>query len=174
MFISLVLCFLQVTKINLSRRYFNWSTAAPLVLALQAFQKPLPKVKEECTCSSQRNDSGLYFMTITPSSEQTWNCFFVCLSKNFTSPFYALFFWFSIISFTPSISLLASLIFTRPWSSCFVVWLVSWDTVLYVWELAFTSFLVFRLPPSMLSLTPSACFLHVSWRRRVSPCWFVL
>lgn len=25
-------------------RYYNWSTAAPIVLAMQAFQKPLPKV----------------------------------------------------------------------------------------------------------------------------------
>ena len=27
-----------------SFRYYNWSSAAPLMLALQAFQKPLPKV----------------------------------------------------------------------------------------------------------------------------------
>lgn len=26
-------------------RYYNWSTAAPLMLAMQAFQKPLPKVR---------------------------------------------------------------------------------------------------------------------------------
>lgn len=25
-------------------RYYNWTTAAPLLLAMQAFQKPLPKV----------------------------------------------------------------------------------------------------------------------------------
>ena len=31
----------------ISLRYYNWSTAAPLVLAMQAFQKPLPKVKRD-------------------------------------------------------------------------------------------------------------------------------
>lgn len=26
-------------------RYYNWTTAGPLLLAMQAFQKPLPKVR---------------------------------------------------------------------------------------------------------------------------------
>uniref|UniRef100_A0A8C9SNE3 phosphatidate phosphatase n=1 Tax=Scleropages formosus TaxID=113540 RepID=A0A8C9SNE3_SCLFO len=32
---------------SLSCRYYNWSTAAPLMLAMQAFQKPLPKATVE-------------------------------------------------------------------------------------------------------------------------------
>lgn len=36
---------LGLTVVSLSRvRYYNWTTAAPLLLAMQAFQKPLPKV----------------------------------------------------------------------------------------------------------------------------------
>ncbi|XP_011490113.1 phosphatidate phosphatase LPIN1 isoform X1 [Oryzias latipes] len=33
--------------VRIGTKYFNWSTAAPLVLALQAFQKPLPKAAVE-------------------------------------------------------------------------------------------------------------------------------
>lgn len=28
-------------------RYYNWSTAAPVMLAMQVYQKPLPQVKEK-------------------------------------------------------------------------------------------------------------------------------
>uniref|UniRef100_A0A8D3EFA3 phosphatidate phosphatase n=1 Tax=Scophthalmus maximus TaxID=52904 RepID=A0A8D3EFA3_SCOMX len=31
--------------IKIGSKYYNWSTAAPLMLAMQAFQKPLPKVR---------------------------------------------------------------------------------------------------------------------------------
>ncbi|KAF6735885.1 Phosphatidate phosphatase LPIN1 [Oryzias melastigma] len=33
--------------VRIGTKYYNWSTAAPLVLALQAFQKPLPKAAVE-------------------------------------------------------------------------------------------------------------------------------
>ncbi|XP_072218111.1 phosphatidate phosphatase LPIN1 isoform X2 [Leuresthes tenuis] len=33
--------------VKIGSKYYNWSTAAPLVLAMQAFQKPLPKVAME-------------------------------------------------------------------------------------------------------------------------------
>lgn len=42
--------FMEGLKIHfvISHRYYNWNTAAPLVLAMQAFQKPLPKVRVDC------------------------------------------------------------------------------------------------------------------------------
>uniref|UniRef100_A0A3Q3C379 phosphatidate phosphatase n=1 Tax=Haplochromis burtoni TaxID=8153 RepID=A0A3Q3C379_HAPBU len=34
--------------VKIGSKYYNWNTAAPLVLAMQAFQKPLPKVRVDC------------------------------------------------------------------------------------------------------------------------------
>lgn len=38
-------------------RYYNWTTAAPLLLAMQAFQKPLPKVSSNM---KKKNDGQIY------------------------------------------------------------------------------------------------------------------
>ena len=42
---SVTITALIKTYVVFSLRYYNWSTAAPLMLAMQAFQKPLPKVR---------------------------------------------------------------------------------------------------------------------------------
>nr|7KIH_A Chain A, Isoform 2 of Phosphatidate phosphatase LPIN1 [Mus musculus]7KIL_A Chain A, Isoform 2 of Phosphatidate phosphatase LPIN1 [Mus musculus]7KIL_B Chain B, Isoform 2 of Phosphatidate phosphatase LPIN1 [Mus musculus] len=33
--------------VKVGNKYYNWTTAAPLLLAMQAFQKPLPKATVE-------------------------------------------------------------------------------------------------------------------------------
>uniref|UniRef100_A0A8D3ACC1 phosphatidate phosphatase n=2 Tax=Scophthalmus maximus TaxID=52904 RepID=A0A8D3ACC1_SCOMX len=40
--------------IKIGSKYYNWSTAAPLMLAMQAFQKPLPKVRIRYTHIERR------------------------------------------------------------------------------------------------------------------------
>uniref|UniRef100_A0A8D3E139 phosphatidate phosphatase n=1 Tax=Scophthalmus maximus TaxID=52904 RepID=A0A8D3E139_SCOMX len=42
--------------IKIGSKYYNWSTAAPLMLAMQAFQKPLPKVRIRYTHISSSSD----------------------------------------------------------------------------------------------------------------------
>lgn len=42
-------------------RYYNWSTAAPLVLAMQVFQKPLPKVTTAYLLYKILQTTGLFF-----------------------------------------------------------------------------------------------------------------
>lgn len=36
-------------------RYYNWTTAGPLLLAMQAFQKPLPKVRLNMKAGKRRS-----------------------------------------------------------------------------------------------------------------------
>lgn len=51
-----------------SLRYYNWSTAAPLMLAMQAFQKPLPKVRNWYTAQILMTQAvgWLCYMNTTP------------------------------------------------------------------------------------------------------------
>uniref|UniRef100_A0A8D3CF14 phosphatidate phosphatase n=1 Tax=Scophthalmus maximus TaxID=52904 RepID=A0A8D3CF14_SCOMX len=44
--------------IKIGSKYYNWSTAAPLMLAMQAFQKPLPKERRRWWFSWRGRNSG--------------------------------------------------------------------------------------------------------------------
>lgn len=43
-------------------RYYNWTTAGPLLLAMQAFQKPLPKVRLNLKVGQKRGCDVLPFI----------------------------------------------------------------------------------------------------------------
>uniref|UniRef100_A0A673CGK5 phosphatidate phosphatase n=1 Tax=Sphaeramia orbicularis TaxID=375764 RepID=A0A673CGK5_9TELE len=45
--------------VKIGSKYYNWSTAAPLMLAMQAFQKPLPKVRNRYTHSTRPSPNTL-------------------------------------------------------------------------------------------------------------------
>lgn len=61
-------------------RYYNWTTAAPLLLAMQAFQKPLPKVsfdvrKKKTTKNEGRVNwgSGILPLTLETTQLISWH-----------------------------------------------------------------------------------------------------
>lgn len=43
-------------------RYYNWTTAGPLLLAMQAFQKPLPKVRLNMKVDQSQSCDVLLFI----------------------------------------------------------------------------------------------------------------
>uniref|UniRef100_A0A7N6BY62 phosphatidate phosphatase n=1 Tax=Anabas testudineus TaxID=64144 RepID=A0A7N6BY62_ANATE len=60
--------------IKIGSKYYNWSTAAPLMLAMQAFQKPLPKVRNQCTHmhSTYTNDPDCWLLVLHGYNSPFW------------------------------------------------------------------------------------------------------